>query len=58
MTAVRTHIAVCHQAADAVTAEPTKSDEPTVEESSDIQVMVLSKVVLCSCNSVLIVSGM
>jgi len=44
MIAVRTHITVCQQAADVVTAEPTKADEPTVQESSDIQVMMLSKV--------------
>jgi len=43
MTAVRTHIAVCQQAVDVVTAEPTKAVEPSVQESSDIQVMVLSK---------------
>jgi hypothetical protein len=45
MIAVRTHIAGCQQAADIVTAEPTRAVEPSVQESSDIQVMVLSKVV-------------
>jgi hypothetical protein len=44
MIAVRTRIAVCEQAADVVTSEPTKPVEPSVQESSDIQVMVLSKV--------------
>jgi len=45
MIAVRTHITVCQQAADVVTAEPTKANEPSVQESGDIQVMVLGKVV-------------
>jgi len=44
MIAVRTHIAVCQQTAEVVTAESTKADEPTVQESCDIQVIVLSKV--------------
>jgi hypothetical protein len=35
---------VYQQSADVVTAERTKADEPTVQESSDIKVMVLSKV--------------
>jgi len=43
MIAVGTHIAVCQQTADIRTAESTKVDEPTIQESSDIQVMVLSK---------------
>ena len=46
MIAVRTHIAVCQQAAEIVTAEPTKANEPTVQESSGIQVILLSKVIL------------
>ena len=35
---------MCQQAADIVTAERAKADEPTVQESNDVQVMVLSKV--------------
>jgi hypothetical protein len=44
MIAVGTNIAACQQAADIETAEPTKADEPALQENSDNKVMVLSKV--------------
>jgi hypothetical protein len=44
MIAVRTHIAVRQQATNVVIAGPTKAVKPFVQESNDIQVMVLSKV--------------
>jgi hypothetical protein len=36
---------VCQQTKDAVAEESKKVDEPNVQESTDIQVMVLSKVI-------------
>jgi hypothetical protein len=43
MVAARTHIAVCEQTKDVV-AESTKADDLSVQESCDIQVMVLGRV--------------
>jgi hypothetical protein len=44
MIAFGTHVAVCRQAEDVVTTEPTKADMPTVQKSTETEVMVLSKV--------------
>jgi hypothetical protein len=43
MLAVRTDTVVCQRAEHVLPAEPTKTDESTVKESADIQVMVLRK---------------
>jgi hypothetical protein len=45
MIAVRTDVVVCQQAENVVSAEPTRDVDLAVQESPDVQVMVLSKVV-------------